>query len=880
MLTKKTTIILGILALLPQIYAYHDAQDLYLNTACSFASHRIGEPWVSVNELVQNLIDEATKQCKSAVIFKQSPPDFNIRTAGITTTDVFCVNQNEPTSIEYNATGYIARIKSTLYPGNPQLENLELINVNSTLPWWAFMHGQSTKKNSDSDIGYFGDGLKVSVSLLLQLRVDIAIYNNDQRWVPICKPIDKYKDENISGLFLAMTNLTTPNNILNIALKNLPSSYFDTSRYLFLSPKEVLFQRKNVGAIILDTPGNNLYLKGFLLTKFTQPYLSNFSIDVQYSTSIIVDNYGMGRERTFVNERKLIGDVLIDMLHKSTGDEKTSLQLFLWHKLFHPTYPQHEEQDQDSVYYTENELSKILLESNSPVAIQETTKLLLTGLRHTFENITIAVGDHFGDRWQELWNTAHLLPLGSVTLVRLPTSWRNRISDYYTIKDVQKRVYNRLRKFPPFLPANKKDSEFLARLTALLTSNFPCIIKVHYINFRDQVVVLPSLETSSSSSSRLVELLLDPTILVQGSHKKDVAFSYKNLSNRIHQTLKSAHFHTCANEFEHAFNDRAKKLAEKFKDQEIADYFRQINAQLEGGISSAESASSLDDANTQTCDDNGGDGGGACARTMPAIKLESSAVVTSLRNETYVASWLESEIDKQQLGAGAGVGGSAIDNGGYSKRFDVVVKNLAVTQPSNIKTPIYSLKAPQVATLDPSTASRVYSPKGTLESHPFVEVCLQPEINLVRLDVNGSIVYVSSYLLRDTGSSSGSSGSITTTTTTTTTTENLPFDGALMRQFQTTIERSLVFLGHMKVAVNIFYDHSVVLGFNQGGHIYLNLASFKPSDLLDEAAASWAPVILHELAHNAVHGHGMPFIEVLQSYFGSVLLQIHKKEAI
>lgn len=67
----------------------------------------------------------------------------------------------------------------------------------------------------------------------------------------------------------------------------------------------------------------------------------------------------------------------------------------------------------------------------------------------------------------------------------------------------------------------------------------------------------------------------------------------------------------------------------------------------------------------------------------------------------------------------------------------------------------------------------------------------------------------------------------------------------------------------------------MTLGFNKGGHIFLNLASFLKGD--QAAVSQWGVVIMHELAHNNVSGHGKEFIQALQDIVAFALDNMNER---
>ena len=207
-----------------------------LNTGREFAAHK-NEEWVSPNELIQNLYDQAQLMCNftgvNAQLIQQADGQSND-----TTWDIHCKHENQQrvATLSVSATS-----ESSI--------NMRLVKCDTELSFDAFMHGESTKKHNGNFVGHFGDDLKISLARLLAKGVEVNIYTGRDVRVAEYKVVEEGSLS--ESLFITSYKLTEPTPDLVIQLNNLSTDAFDVNRYAFIqTASRHLFWTPGIGTII------------------------------------------------------------------------------------------------------------------------------------------------------------------------------------------------------------------------------------------------------------------------------------------------------------------------------------------------------------------------------------------------------------------------------------------------------------------------------------------------------------------------------------------------------------------------------------------------------------------------------------------------------
>jgi len=120
---------------------------------------------------------------------------------------------------------------------------ITLTNKNIKVSNKLLMMGKSDKRDDPSKRGRFGVGSLQAMVVLIDLGIDITIYNNDVKWTPVWEHSELFNDD---VMVVLETDMSRPNNNFSIVIEGLDYQTLDEIRIrcLEFQDREVLFSTK------------------------------------------------------------------------------------------------------------------------------------------------------------------------------------------------------------------------------------------------------------------------------------------------------------------------------------------------------------------------------------------------------------------------------------------------------------------------------------------------------------------------------------------------------------------------------------------------------------------------------------------------------------
>jgi len=161
--------------------------------------------------------------------------------------------------------------------------NLAVENVGGSIPREALLLGFTTKRDDDTLIGKFGEGLKLGVLALIRAGKTVKIKNNGVIWTPCIEQSDKF---NAEVLKFKITKATKPSPGLRVLIGGISREDWNNykQKFLVLKTRDKTMINTAYGDLLTDPKHRGrIYVKGIEVETHSDLYfgynLTNADVD-------------------------------------------------------------------------------------------------------------------------------------------------------------------------------------------------------------------------------------------------------------------------------------------------------------------------------------------------------------------------------------------------------------------------------------------------------------------------------------------------------------------------------------------------------------------------------------------------------------------------